>query len=72
MNLKDKFVIILGILILFGVGFGKVNDYQDYNPTVIVEANKFQKQENKELLKGVIISDDFKAKNNNLGIISVF
>lgn len=71
MNLKNKVVIILGLLVLLGIGFKKVIDFQDYNPTVIIETNKFQCQDNKELLKGNKIIDQFRANNNNLGIISV-
>jgi hypothetical protein len=71
MKLKDKVVILLGFFVLFGLGLKKVVDYQDYNPTVIVEAEKFQNQENKELLKGDKLIADFKGRNDNLGIISI-
>lgn len=69
MKLKNKVVIILSFLVLFGIGFKKVVDYQDFNPTVIVDSNNFKDLENKKLLKGERITGEFKAKNNNLGII---
>lgn len=71
MALKNKIVIFLSFLVLFGIGFKKIIDYQDYNPTVIIETDKFQSYKNKELLKGEKIIGGFEAKNNNLGIVSV-
>lgn len=72
MNLKNKIVIVFGILILIGIGFRKMIIFQDYNPTVVIERDEFQNIRNKELLEGEKITGEFKAKNNNLGIISVF
>lgn len=71
MNFKNRIIFIVGILLLFIIGFKKINDYQDYNPTVIVETYKYTEQKNKELFKGGILTDEFRAKNNNLGIISL-
>jgi len=71
MKLKNKVVILFGFLALFGIGFKKVVDYQDYNPTVIIERNEFQNFKNKELLKGEKLIGEFKTKNDRLGIVSV-
>ena len=71
MSLKSKFIIILSLSTLLTIGFKKIVEYQDYNPTVIIETNKFQNKEDKELFKGDKLSAKFKSDYNNLGIISV-
>lgn len=71
MKLINRFVFILSVFLLVVVGFRKNIDYQDYNPTVIVNVDEFRNINNKELLKGEKIAGEFEAKNNNLGIISI-
>ncbi|MFA5828066.1 MAG: hypothetical protein WC841_01705 [Candidatus Shapirobacteria bacterium] len=73
MYFKSKLAIVLGlaVLVLIGIGFMKVSEFQDYNFTVIVEGHDFVGSQNRELLKGVKVSEEFAAKNNNLGIVAV-
>lgn len=71
MNLKNKIVIFLGFLVLFGISLNKIINFQDYNPTVIIQANKFNNKKDKELFEEDNINAEFKSNNNNLGIISV-
>ncbi len=68
-NLRIMIPLVLVLLLI--VGFKKIKDFQDYDLTVIVESHGFADKENKDLFKGEKVIDQFKAKNNNLGIISV-
>ena len=69
--LKDKIVIFIFAFLLLFVGINKINQFQDYNPTVIVENHKFTNQQNKEMLKGSKVTEQFIAENNHLGTISI-
>lgn len=70
MNFKNRIIFVFGILLLFGVGLKKINDYDDFNPTVIVQVNKFSNKTDIELIKGTSITEEFRAKYDNLGIVS--
>ncbi len=50
--------------------FQKIFNFEDYNPTVIIEDNQFNKITKNDLLIGDSVSGEFTAKHNNLGIIS--
>jgi len=68
---KSIFVVVLSFFVIFALGFQKVSEYKDFNPTVIVENHPFSNQQNKELLKGDKVIGEFVAENNHLGTISV-
>ncbi|MDD4937787.1 MAG: hypothetical protein PHX34_02100 [Candidatus Shapirobacteria bacterium] len=71
MKIKNKIVFLLFIILVLVVGFKKLDFFEDYGSTVVVETNYFFDKEDKELLKGDKIVGEFKARNNNLGIIAV-
>lgn len=65
-----NFLIVFVLVILF-ILIKTADSYEDYNPTVIVQKNQFHYKDNVDLLKGTKVVDIFKAKNDNLGIVSV-
>ena len=71
LNIKDKIIILFFFFLLIFIGFNRVNLFQDYNPTVIVEDHKFDNNQNIELLKGEKVVEKFVAKNNHLGTVSI-
>lgn len=72
-KIKSKILKFLGVvfLLLISILVIKIDDYEDYNLTVIVKADNFQFYENKDLFKGDKLIGEFEATNNNLGIVSV-
>ena len=46
LNIKDKIIILFFFFLLIFIGFNRVNLFQDYNPTVIVEDHKFDNNQN--------------------------
>lgn len=68
---RNIIVVLFGFLLILIVGFKKINDFGDYYPTVIVTNNQFDSKQNKQLLNGETIKQEFKSKYNNLGIISI-
>lgn len=71
MKIKNKIVLLLLFLLLVGTGFKKLEDFQDFNLSVIVEKHEFVGEKNKELLKGESVTGEFKSKYNKLGIVAV-
>lgn len=68
---KTSLCFLFFFLILITCLLQKIYRYEDHNPTVIIENNSLNLQQNIELLKGNKIFGEFKAKHNNLGIISI-
>lgn len=68
---RNTIVVLFGFLLILIVGLKKINDFCDYFPTVIVNTNQFSFKENKQLLVGEKIEQEFKSKYNNLGTISI-
>lgn len=71
LKFKPFYIIIFAFILLLSVFIKKICDYGDYNPTVIVETYNLKNNRNTKLLKGEMIVDEFRSKNNNLGIISI-
>lgn len=71
LKLRNIIVVLFGFLLILCVGFKKLNDFSDYQPTVVVANNKFDFKQNKLLLKDEKIIIKFKSKYDNLGIISI-
>jgi hypothetical protein len=70
-HLKDKIMIFFFSLLLLLTGINKINNFQDYNSTVIVENHEFNSKKNQELFKGDKVIGEFIAKNDHLGTISI-
>lgn len=68
---RNIIVVLFGFLLILIVGLKKINDFGDYFPTVIVINNQFDLRQNKQLLAGEKINQEFKSKYNNLGTISI-
>lgn len=71
MKLKRWFAIFLSLYLLMGFGIIKALDYKDTSPTVIVSEQKFKNNTNHKIVAGDKISEEFTAKNNQLGIIAI-
>ncbi len=67
----DRLIFFFIFILIAGFGIIKAIDYQDVNPTVIVENRNFANNANTKLFTGDTISEEFIAKNNQLGIISI-
>ncbi len=73
MHIKNKIILIIGIITLLTISFNKVNNYPNYSYTdIITETNEFKHQINQELFKGDKLTTKFKAKYNHLGTIYIF
>jgi hypothetical protein len=66
-----KNVLVIAFILFICFGLKNVDNFQDYNFTVIVESQKYNDSNKLELLKGEKIAEEFKAKYNNLGIIAI-
>lgn len=71
LEVKNIIVFLFGFLLITVVGCKKAIDFGDFYPTVIVDTVRFNHEEDKELLIGEKIIEEFKSKYNNLGTISI-
>lgn len=68
-QIKKTFLIFFFLLIL--VLIKNIRNIQDYNPTVIIKNHSWIFQKNEDIPTNNKVFAEFKAKNDNLGIVSI-
>ncbi|MCX6727080.1 MAG: hypothetical protein NTY75_04750, partial [Candidatus Shapirobacteria bacterium] len=68
-RLKLSFIFFL--FLFAGFVLQKINDYQDYSPTIIIENSHFKTSIPLDLYQNITAQASFKAEHNFLGIIAV-